>query len=260
MCSTGPFQYRWLKGFILLMLLSSSSNRKYPPFPLLSYFSVVVCLRCLFHHIQLLVAYTFRENREFVFIIIVQFMMSANSRIRFWLEDRVRLFVHYTISLSSLCKFIWRHWTYKMLVRYILSSVLSILQYVGLCVFSLLISLVMIEIIYIRCLVIIIKSEMWTITYCLALGQETMVCGVCLSIFWYIIMWSTVDYISVFNYLCNGLLLISNVENDRSGRIIIVKRINISLLPAEYFLRYPHYSYMNIFIKLHNNSTILGHL
>ena len=28
-----------------------------------------------------------------------------------------------TISLSSLCKLIWRHWTYKMPVRYILSSV-----------------------------------------------------------------------------------------------------------------------------------------
>ena len=40
----------------------------------------------------------------------------------FWL-DRIRLFVHYTISLLSLCKLIWRHWTYKMPVRYILSSV-----------------------------------------------------------------------------------------------------------------------------------------
>ena len=57
--------------------------RKYPHFPLLSYLSVVVCLRCLLHHILLLVAYIFRENREFVFIIIVQFMMSANNRIRF---------------------------------------------------------------------------------------------------------------------------------------------------------------------------------
>ena len=51
-----------------------------------------------------------------------------------------RLFVQYTISLSSLCKLIWRHWTYKMPLRYILSSVrlsifspLSIIQYVGLC-------------------------------------------------------------------------------------------------------------------------------
>ena len=59
--------------------------------------------------------------------------------------------------LSSLCKLIWRHWTYKMPVRYTLSSVwvrlsicsqLSIIQYMGLCVFSLLISIVMIERIY----------------------------------------------------------------------------------------------------------------
>ena len=41
----------------------------------------------------------------------------------FCLEYRIRLFVHYTISLSSLCKLNWRHWTYKMPVRYILSSV-----------------------------------------------------------------------------------------------------------------------------------------
>ena len=66
-------------------MLLSSSNRKYPPFPLL-YFSVVVCPRCLLHHILLLIAYTFREDREFVFIIIVQFMMSANNRIRFVLK------------------------------------------------------------------------------------------------------------------------------------------------------------------------------
>ena len=110
----------------------------------------------------------------------------------FWLADRTRLFVQYAISLSSLCKLIWRHWTYKMPVRYILSSVwvrlsifslLSIIQYVGLYVFSLPISLVMIERIYILRLIINIKSEVWTITYCLGLGHETMVCDVCLSIF-----------------------------------------------------------------------------
>ena len=56
------------------------------PFPLLSYFSVVVGLRCLLHHILSLIAYTCRENREFVFIIIVQFMMSANIRIRLGLQ------------------------------------------------------------------------------------------------------------------------------------------------------------------------------
>ena len=89
-------------------------------------------------------------------------------------------------------KLIWRHWTYKMPVRYILASVwvrysifsqLSIIQYAGLCVFSLPISLVMIERINILCLIIIIKSKVWTITHCLGLGHETMVCAVCLSIF-----------------------------------------------------------------------------
>ena len=56
------------------------------PFPLLSYFFVVVCLKYLLHHILSLIAYTFREIRDFVFIIIAQFMMSENSRIRFGLQ------------------------------------------------------------------------------------------------------------------------------------------------------------------------------
>ena len=64
-----------------------------------------------------------------------------------------------------------------------LQSHLSILQYMGLCVFSLPISLVMIERIYVLCLIIIIKSEVWAIILCLGLGHETMVCAVCLSIF-----------------------------------------------------------------------------
>ena len=46
---------------------------------------------------------------------------------------------------------------------------------------------VMIERIYILCL-IIIKSEVWAITHCLGLGHETMVCAVCLSIFFFIFL------------------------------------------------------------------------
>ena len=70
-----------------------------------------------------------------------------------WPVGRVRLFADYTISLSSLCRLIWRHWTTKMLVRYMLPSVclrlrqfsqLSFIEYMGLCVFSLPISPVMI--------------------------------------------------------------------------------------------------------------------
>ena len=114
----------------------------------------------------------------------------------FWLADCTRLFVQYTISLSSLCKLIWRHWTYKMPVRHILSSVwirlsifspLSIILYVELYVFSLPISVVMIERIFILCLIIIIKSEVWTITHCIGFGHETMVSALCLSIFFLLI-------------------------------------------------------------------------
>ena len=117
---------------------------------------------------------------------------ECNYSDTFWLADRTRFFVQYIISLSSLCKLIWRHWTYKMPVRYILSSVwvrlsifspLSIMQYVGLYGFSLPISLVMIERIYILCLIIIIKSEVWTITHCLGLCVRWMSFYI-LSFFW----------------------------------------------------------------------------
>ena len=177
-------------------MLLSSSNRKYPPFPLFSYFSVVVCLRCLLHHIMSLFVYTFRENREFVFMTIVQFMMSANSRIRFGLQI-VFVCLYITPSHYYHCaKFIGRHWTYKMPVRYNLSSV-----WVRLSIFSQVIHYTICgavcfqlthflsddwENIYILCLIIIIKSEVWTITHCLGLGHETMVCAVCLSLFLWI--------------------------------------------------------------------------
>ena len=134
-----------------------------------------------------------------------------------WLAGRARLFVQYTVSLSSLCKLFWRHWTYKMPVRYILASVwvrlsifspFSIIQYVGLYVFSLPFSLVMIERIYILCLIIIIKSEVWTITHCLGLGHETMVSALCLIIFLFFYLFICLhpqngeQYIKTSRYTC----------------------------------------------------------
>ena len=169
----------------------SSSNRKYPPFPLLTYYSVVVCLRCLLHHILSLIAYTFRENREFVFIIIVQFKVSANIRIRFWLADRTRLFVLYTshyhhranylkaLNLQNACPIYFVECVSKI------KHILSVIHYTicGAVCFQFTHFLVMIEIIYILCLIIIIKSEVWTITRCLGSGHETMVSALCLSTF-----------------------------------------------------------------------------
>ena len=57
---------------------------------------------------------------------------------------RKKVLIQPHIRNSSLCKLIWRHWSYNMPVGYILSSVwvrlsifsqLSIIQYMGLCVF-----------------------------------------------------------------------------------------------------------------------------
>ena len=101
-------------------------------------------------------------------------------------------FAHDATSLSSLCRRIWRYWTYKMLVKYIISSVCLILshfpqsssmQYMVLCVSSIPISLMMIVRIRVVYLIIIITSEVWPICHCLGLGQGTMVCAVCLSIY-----------------------------------------------------------------------------
>ena len=57
-----------------------------------------------------------------------------------WPVGHVRLFADYTISLSLLCRLIWRHWTTKILVLYMLPSVclrlrqfsqLSYIKYMG---------------------------------------------------------------------------------------------------------------------------------
>ena len=71
-------------------------------------------------------------------------------------------------ALSPLCRRIWRYWTSKITVRYIMSIVclrlsqfsqLSFMQYMGLCVFSQPISRVMIMRIRVLYLIIIIKPE-----------------------------------------------------------------------------------------------------
>ena len=97
----------WSVAHVIIIIKSEVST-----IPIVIIFSVVVCLRTLLHHILLLIAYTFRENREFVFIIIVQFMVSANNRIRFVLKIVfVCLYItpsdyHHCVNLSEDIEFI----------------------------------------------------------------------------------------------------------------------------------------------------------
>ena len=157
MCSTGPFQYGWLKGYIYSscyydnQIGSIHLSHCYHIFPWLCAWDVCYIIFCHLLHIRS------GKNREFVFIILVQFMMSANIRIRFGLQIiLVRLYntsshYHHCANLfegieliKCLSDIFGRVW-----VRLSIFSPLSIIQYVGLYGFSLPILLVMIEIIYI---------------------------------------------------------------------------------------------------------------
>ena len=138
MWSTGPFQFRWLRGYIHSSCyyhhqIGSSNLTHYHIFPWL-------CAWDVFYIIFWHLLHTHSGKTGILFSLLL---------CRLWW---VQIF-----ELSSLCKLIWGHWTYEIPVRYILSSVwvrlssfsqLSIIQYMGLCVFSLRISLVMIEKIY----------------------------------------------------------------------------------------------------------------
>ena len=191
MCSTGPFTYRWLKGYIYSscyyhQIGSIRLSHCFHIFPWSCAWDVCHIIFC-----HLLYIHSGKTGNLFSFVLCSLWWVQIVGY-GFGLQI-VFVCLYITPSHYHHCaNFIWRHWTHKMHVRYNLSSVwarlstfsqLSIIQYVGLCVSSLPISFVMIQRIYILCLIIIIKSEVWTITHCLGLGHETMVCAVCLSIF-----------------------------------------------------------------------------
>ena len=102
------------------MLSLSSSNRKYQP--------IIIFFRgCVPEMSVTLYTVTYciyiPGKPDFYFHYYCTVYDECTWLDTFWLADRIRLFAYYTISLSSLCNLIWRHWTYKMPVRYILSSV-----------------------------------------------------------------------------------------------------------------------------------------
>ena len=95
-CSTGPFECRWLIGYIYSscyyhhQIGNLHLSHCYHIFSWLSAWDVCYIIFC--HLLQIRCG----KNREFVFIIIVQFMMSANSRMRFGLQ--IILVCYYSTS------------------------------------------------------------------------------------------------------------------------------------------------------------------
>ena len=124
--------------------------------------------------------YTFRENRV-LFSSLVRSLWLVQI-IGYFSACRSHSFVctllhpRDSISLSSVCKHIWRHCN----ICNIWGCVLQFThfpcddwenKYIYICLIIIII------------IIIIIKSEVWTIIHCLGLGHETMVCAECLPIF-----------------------------------------------------------------------------
>ena len=116
---------------------------------------MVECLEYSLLHPLSLITCTFRENRDFVFSIIVQFMMSANNRTRSGLQIVfVCLYItlshyHHCANLSDDIELIKCHSDiFCVGIRLSIFSQLCIIQYMGLCIFRLPISLVMFKRIY----------------------------------------------------------------------------------------------------------------
>ena len=129
MRSTGPFQYRWLKGYIYSSFYyhhqigSIHLSHCYHIFPWLCAWDVCYIIFTYCHLLHIRFGKT-GNCFHYYFAVYDECKYSDT----FWLADGTRLFVQYTISLSSLCKLIWRHWAYKMPVKniYFVESVSKI--------------------------------------------------------------------------------------------------------------------------------------
>ena len=151
---------------------------------------MVVCLWCLLHHILSRIAYIYRENWDFVLIIIVQFMMSANSRICFGLQIVFVCTLHHLIIII-MQTYLWTLNLWNVCQIYFVKCV-SKIEHILLVIHYSIYGTVCFQFTQfprdgweniLLCLNIITKSEVWTIIHCLGLGHETMVCAVCLFIF-----------------------------------------------------------------------------
>ena len=123
MYSTGSFQYRWLKGYIYS---SCYHHHQIKSIHISHCYHIFfrVCVSEMFVTSYSVTYCVYIPGKPGICFHYYFAVYDESKRLdTFWLEYRIRLLVHYTISLSSLCKLIWRYWTHNMPVRYILSSV-----------------------------------------------------------------------------------------------------------------------------------------
>ena len=138
MCWTGPFEFRWLKEYIHSpsyyhhQIGSIHLSHCCHIFPWLCVTEMVVLSYSVIYYIYI----PGTLGPCFHYWCSVYGICKWSDTL--WPVGRVRLFADYTISLSSLCRLIWKHWTTKMLVRYMMPSVcLRLRQFSQLSLYSL---------------------------------------------------------------------------------------------------------------------------
>ena len=118
---------------------------------------------------------------------------------------------------------------------------LSSMSHMGFSVFSLLISLIMIVRNCVLYLMIIIKSEVWSICHCFGLGHETIACAVCLSIFLYITYPSDSTWCNL-----NSKLAFTHLSPEQFD-IIAKTQMMVIFENRLYIYRYMTGSYLHIY-------------
>ena len=110
----------WPFKFTHLIIIKSEVS----PFPIVV---IVVCLRWLYHH-MLSVSYISRES-WIVSLSLCNLMVCANNRVH-RVNGTIFVFVSLHIALPHYHHYagMWKYWTFKMLVMYILSSVCLVLN------------------------------------------------------------------------------------------------------------------------------------
>ena len=194
MCSTGPLNREdiFIAHLITIIIKSEVST-----FPIVSYLSMVVCLRWLYHHV-LSVSYISQESWVLFLLLLCSLIMCANKRVHYGpmvvFSCLLSTLPHYhhcadcadVSEGNELPKCLPGTFLSSVCLRLIQFSQLNFMQYIRLCIFSLPIYLTSNVRIHVFCLIIIIKSQVWPICHCLGLGQETMLYAVCPSIFFFL--------------------------------------------------------------------------
>ena len=122
MCSTGPFQYGWLKRHIYssryyhYQIGSIHLSHCYHIFPWLCVWDVFYIILGYLWHIH-----SGKTGNLFSLLLCSLWWVQIVEYVLTWRSYSFICTLHHLIS--SLCKLIWRYWTHKMPVRYSLSSV-----------------------------------------------------------------------------------------------------------------------------------------